>query len=705
MKRIFRLSGSFAEGAVVASVILICSLSVHAYQPQTPIAIADSLAIELSHAENTSDSLKLMTDIFDLQPEKAPLIQIRRIYYAAKKLGDISLQFDMIRQWIGLGLKWNDKGVINEVIREFEAMPECEDKRQTRVYINVCRGKYHTFRSDAERLSYLRQLLRECADMPDNADPYMCVEKLFVLVHMLSKETKGDLLSKYITLLGKAINELPPIYHSYLRRLFNAFAANNLWINDEYLRSIKCDRNLILQLTGLQKYEQEEQGRRYKDYGFQLYHAFRRILRNYDILSEKEVRDYHNQILRLVATNPNVAKAYNADPTARIGIMDLDGKYAEAIPLLKNLSKHAKNMYDRRMFLRWLIKFADKAGDSATKIEAERKYTEFIDTFINHNKSAERVRELELLYEVNNLRRINTKELLQREQRKTTLLYIAGILFLICLVVFIILYLHAHRRQRACKDEINRLKADLGGLSNCREELSTLRNNIRKSESEKIQILTYLSHELTTPINAIVDYSRLIVENIPDTSANYLSHFASIIEVNAGMLYEIAKDLTEFQMGDREKVPVHKLSIDVNSLAEITAKTVKPQLKNGVSVDFIPGNLSDPIITTDPRRVQIVLLSCISNMALLTEQGTITLSVERDSNTTCTFLITANGKKISEKEARKVFATWDNFEEDAKIAGLGLPNCQMIVNALHATLTLDTDHTDGTRIRFTIPAK
>lgn len=691
---------------LAASLLLSFTGSLHAKRicNAEAMQIADSLTVRLAQAENTSDSLKLMADIFDLQPEKAPLMQMRRIYYAAKKLGNKDLQFDMIRQWVGFGQKWNDKGVLDEVMREFENMPECEDKRQTRVFIEIGNGNHHTYKSDAERLSYLRQLLRECADMPDNADPYLRVEKHFILVYMLSKETKGDLLSKYMARLGKALNELPPIYHSYLRSQFNVFAANSFWINDEYLRSIKCDRNLILQLNRLEKYHREEQGRYYKDYDYLIYHSIRRILRNYDILSEKEVRDYHNQVLQLVATNPDIAKEYESDPTARIGIMDLDGKYAEAIPLLKYLAEHASNMYDRRLYLRWLIKFADKAGDTATKLEAERKNTEFIDTFINHHKSAERVRELELLYEVNNLRRINTTELLQREQQKTTMLYILGILFLIFLVVFMILYLHALRRRRAYKEEIRRLKSDLSDFGNCRDELTALRNNMRKSESEKRQILAFLSHELTTPLNAIVNYSRLIMENIPETSGNYLNHFASIIEVNSSLLQEIAKDLAEFQVGEGKKVPISKLSIDVNTLAEITAETVKPQLKNGVSVDFIPGNLSDPIITTDPRRVQIVLLSCISNMALLIESGTITLSVERDSNT-CTFLITANGKEIPEEEARKVFATWDDFEEDAKIAGLGLPNCQMIINALHASLSLDPDHTDGTRIRFTIPVE
>lgn len=708
MKHIFRLSGSLVKGAaVLASAILLCTLSAHADELQSPEAIADSLTLELANATTLTDSLGLMLDIYDLAPEKDTLMHIRRIYNAAKKAGNRDdIRFDMLRQWFNFGIKWNDQGVIDNALKEFEQMPECEDKRQTRVFIDVVFAETRKYKSDAERLNYLRQLLRECADMPDDADPYERVTKHFVLIHLLRKETKGDLLSKYTTNLSRALDELPPIYHSYLRSKFDLRAANTYWNNDEYIRSIKCDRNLLLQYKRLEKYHRQTQGRKYRNYELNTYHALRRILRNYEILSEKEIRDYHDQVLQLAAKNPKVAKAYASDPTADLGVMDLDGRYDEAIPMLQQLVKNASSAYDRRMYLRFLVKFADKAGNIPVKIEAERQTAEFLDTYINRSKSAERVRELELLYEVNNLRRLNAKGQLEREQKKNNLLYGMGAVILILLAVFIGLYGHSRRSRRAYIAEINTLKSDLAAMANCRDELKDLRTKMRKSESEKIQMLAFLGHELTTPLNAIINYSRLIVENIPDDSRDYLHHFASIIEVNSDILREIAKDLTEYGMNEDERVTLSKIPVDVNTLAEVTIESIKPQLKDGVTVAAIPGNSPGAIVGTDPRRVQIVLLSCISNMALLTEKGSITLETHVDrQKAVCTFAITAYGKNIPKEEAEKVFATWKKFEKDAKIDGLGLPNCQVIISALHATLTLDPGYTNGTRLLFSIPTK
>lgn len=687
---------------LLGSIFLSCFISIRAARVSNPEELADSLAQVLANTDNTADSLRLMLDIFDLQPEKAQLMQIRRIYKAAKKLRDRDLQFDILRQWICLGIKWGDKGVIKEATKEFESMPECEDKRQTRVFIEVSRANHYVYKSDAERLNYLRQLLRECADMPDDTDPYKRVEKLYVLMYMLGKETQGDLLTKYTARLGKALDELPPLYHSYLRSQFNTYASKAFLKNDEYMRSVKCDRNLVMQLNRLEKFHREQQGRSYKNYEMVKYLTLRRIMSNYEVLSEKEIRDFHDQILRLAENDPAIAAEYKSDPTARIAIMELDGQYAEAIPHLKYLVEHAENMYDKRMYLRWLIKFAEKAGDDATKFEAERQNTVLIDTLINHHKSAERVRELELLYEVNNIRRIRATEQLASIKEKTLLLYIMGGIISVLLMIFIFLYWFARHRRKFYKDQIHAQQLELEKADKCRRELNELRTTMRKSESEKNQMLTYLSHELTTPLSAIVNYSRLIVENTSNDSRDYINNFASIIEVNADILREVAKDITEMQVGENRHVQVSYIPTNVNALIEITLESIKPQLKTGVTVEFIPEDIGNPTVNLDPRRVQIVLLSCISNMALLIEKGSISLRIMRDDKT-CTFAITTLGKEIPEEKAKKVFAAWKDFDDDAKIKGIGLPNCQVILNALNATLTLDNSCQDGTRLLFTIP--
>ncbi|MCM1309927.1 MAG: HAMP domain-containing histidine kinase [Bacteroides sp.] len=690
---------------MAASLILSCNFIGKADQYTQPDLIADSLRTELANVTDPADSLRLLLNIFDLTPNISPVLQVRRIYFLAKKVGDLNLQFDMLRQWISLGLKWGDRGITAEGMKELKAMPDCEDKRQTEVFINIDLAALHSYKSDAERLNYLRQVLRECADMSDNTDPYERVTKHFILMVLLKQETHGDLLSKYTLRLGKAMDVLPPIYHSYLRSRYNHVASTFFWENDELLNGVKCDRNLLLQLRRLEKFHRDEQGRMYKNYDMHKYNALRRILRNYEILSEKEIRDYNQQILDLVAADPQVAEAYNRDYSSHVAIMDITGRYKEAIPKLQQLVEQADGAYELRMYLRWLVKFADFAGNEPVKIDAERRLSELLDTYINQTKRDERSRELKLLYEVNDLRRLAAARQLEREQKKTYLLYGFGAVILALLVTFIFLYGVATRRRRKYEHHIHDLEEKKHKLTKRYNELETRHSALRKSESERTQMLSYLSHEITTPLSAIINYSKLIAENTAGDTRDYIRRFASIVEVNSEILQEVAKDITEIEINEEKKVPITHIPTNINALAEVSIESVKPQLKQGVNVELIPdADHEDATANLDPRRVQIVLLSCLNNMAQLIEQGTLTLSASLDGDV-CTFAITSLGKEISEEKAKKVFAAWADFDDDAKVEGLGVPNCQLILNAIHATLTLDRSCTNGSRLLFKIPVE
>lgn len=705
MKCIVRLIRKVGKCAAAASLFLASFNYAYAAATKTETkARIDSVNALLAHAKTAADSLPLIIDRFDLSPVENTMMHIRRIYFTAMRAGREDIALDMLRQWANLGMKWHDDEIINEAIGYINAMPESEDKRQTLVYVNSGLAETHQYKSDAERMNYLIQILRECADMPDDVDPYESVTKHFILVDLLRRETHGELLSKYLGRLDAALSTLPALPHNYLRAKFNNRAAQSYWNNDEFLKSVNIDRNQLILNRRLEKLHRK-QNRRFKNYNMQNYHALRRILRNYDILSEKEVRDYFNQILELAEIDPDVAEALAGDPTARLAIWAVNGEYKEHLPAVKRLAQNAKTIYDRRMFLRRLIEFAEKAGDIELKQEAETQNAELLDKFVNHFKAEERVRELQILYEVNEIRRIAAADQLKIQKTKTALLYLMGVIILVLLVVFMILYIHARKLRLAYKSEIARLSSELAAAGKCREELENLRATMRSTESEKNQMMSFLSHELKIPLNAIINYSRLIVENANDDTREYMHHFASIIEVNADILQEVAVDFSEFQITEGRKVPLHCIPVDASALAEVIVESVKPQLKEGVEVEFIPFDGGDPMITTDPRHVQLVLISCIGNLALLTEHGTITIRTAIDrAASTCTFSITASGRKVSEEETKRILSTWDYFEDDAKIQGLGLPNCQIVVNALHGTLVLDGAATDdGTRLLFTIP--
>ena len=92
---------------------------------------------------------------------------------------------------------------------------------------------------------------------------------------------------------------------------------------------------------------------------------------------------------------------------AKVGILMRQERYAEAIPLIKLLSDSAQHIYERRFYTRMLIDAAEKAGDLETKRNAEVRNSSVLEEFMKF-KTSQRIHELQLLYDVNALRRHTT---------------------------------------------------------------------------------------------------------------------------------------------------------------------------------------------------------------------------------------------------------------------------------------------------------
>ena len=178
-------------------------------------------------------------------------------------------------------------------------------------------------------------------------------------------------------------------------------------------------------------------------------------------------------------------------------------------------------------------------------------------------------------------------------------------------------------------DEQRRLTADLVRRKEAEQAAYRARTEAEARDSAKSIFLATMSHELRTPLNAILGYVQLMslaAESRKDESSlQDLSRISS-----AGKhLATLINNLLDFSKIEQGKVDTEILTFSIADLVHESVAIVDPLIQQqGNRLEL---ELQDALgtMTSDPGKLRQVLFNLLSNAAKFTENGTVTLTVER----------------------------------------------------------------------------
>lgn len=675
-------------------------------QPQTSeerTHLADSLRTSLATVHTAPDSLPILYDIFDLTPLTERLPVAEELLGVTRRAGNDAASLDVLRHMATLANGMNDETLAQRTLDEARKLSPSEDRKQTEVYISACIAGAHQFRSETDRDNYLRHLIEKFTASANSVDPYQRAALLFTLIQALSGEDQGVIVEEYVGDLGSLLSTLPKMQSNYLQIKLNSMAAQVYWSNDEPEKSVTADRRLLDSMDKMQQYYNARE-RRYINFDEQRYHSIRRMMRSYEVLSQEEALKLDSLAREIAKRNPYIKEDYERNPAVKIGKLVKEGNYEEALPMVRMMIANASALDERRHLQRQLIRVAGLAGDSIAKRDAEAENSYLLEDYIAH-KSGERLRELQILYDVSTLRRQTAEQKLAQQNARATEITIVGVILGLLLMVFALLYFRFHALSKKLKSANEVMQQERASMMETQQNLIAARDKARQAETEKSQLITYVGHEVMVPLNAITEYTRMIIDNLPEEKKEYMRKFADVIDGNAKILQSIAVDVQEFSLMDAHKFAVNRVPVDANVLARLAVDSIMPLVQPGVKVSIEPDAGESAMITTDSRRVESALMSLLSNAAKFTDNGSITVSVaiNREAET-ATYAVADTGIGIPADKADQIFERFERLNPERQGTGLGLPNCVMIAKALHGTVRLDTTYPGpGSRFLFTIP--
>jgi signal transduction histidine kinase len=221
-----------------------------------------------------------------------------------------------------------------------------------------------------------------------------------------------------------------------------------------------------------------------------------------------------------------------------------------------------------------------------------------------------------------------------------------------------------------------------------------------------------MSHELRTPLNAIIGYSEMLSEEDPALNpADYRADLAKIHAAGKHLLVLIndVLDLSKIEAG---KIDVLPETFAIADLVQSALHTIRPLAdKSGDRlVVQCPSDLG--VMWSDQAKVRQALLNLLSNATKFTTNGTITVSVERESGAGAgwvVFRVADDGIGISAEQLGRLFEPFTQADSSTTRkyggTGLGLSITRRLCRLLGGDVTVTSAPGRGSTFTVRLPAE
>jgi signal transduction histidine kinase len=139
-------------------------------------------------------------------------------------------------------------------------------------------------------------------------------------------------------------------------------------------------------------------------------------------------------------------------------------------------------------------------------------------------------------------------------------------------------------------------------------------------------------------------------------------------------------------------------------MAQAAISSAEHRLQPGVTMTYEPKDPEPFTFTTDPRRVQQILINLLTNACKHTSAGEIRLGCSlQEIPGMLAFSVEDTGSGIPPEEAQRIFERFVKLDDFVQGTGLGLSICREIADKMGGRIYLDTSYSHGARFVFAVP--
>jgi len=237
-------------------------------------------------------------------------------------------------------------------------------------------------------------------------------------------------------------------------------------------------------------------------------------------------------------------------------------------------------------------------------------------------------------------------------------------------------------------------------------DLVEAKEKAEESDRLKTAFLHNISHEIHTPMNAIVGFCGFL--NDPELLPEKRKHFTDIIIQSSNQLLSIISDIVNIATIEAGQEKIYEVEIALNSMLKLLhVQFLLRAQKQNINLNlktFLPDST---VILSDETKLIEILTNLIGNALKFTNFGSVNFGYTVRNNE-IEFFVEDTGIGIPEEMHEEIFKRFRQVDSTAQQfggSGLGLSISKAYVEMLGGRIWLNSEMGKGSTFYFTLPFK
>ncbi len=287
-----------------------------------------------------------------------------------------------------------------------------------------------------------------------------------------------------------------------------------------------------------------------------------------------------------------------------------------------------------------------------------------------------------------------------------TIVYAASLAVIVMLLCIFRQYVKLFRNQVL---ELKRVNAE---MDEARKTAEKARKEAEHANSAKQDFLSSMSHDIRTPMNAIIGMTSLALNhtNNPEQVRDYLGKIALSSKHLLGLINDVL-DISKIESG---KMTLNVEPMALQEVIDSIVNIMQPQVKaKNQRFEAVTRDILSENVRCDSVRLNQVLINLLGNAVKFTpEKGSVRVTVyqealpEDSSRVRTHFLVSDTGIGMSEAYQKVIFESFSR-EDNTRVrktegSGLGMAITKCIVDAMDGTISVRSEQGRGSEFHVVL---
>lgn len=243
------------------------------------------------------------------------------------------------------------------------------------------------------------------------------------------------------------------------------------------------------------------------------------------------------------------------------------------------------------------------------------------------------------------------------------------------------------------------------------KELEEMTQKANAANEAKSSFLANMSHDIRTPINAILGMNEMILRESSDTE---ILSYANNIDMAGKTLLSLINDILDFSKIEEGKIEIIPVNYELNSTINDLVNMIKFKAHNkGLEFKLNVDENTPHLLYGDELRIKQCVTNILSNAVKYTKQGSVEFSVSfddcNDGTIMLKFCVKDTGIGMKQKDIQKMFSPFQRIEEERNRniegTGLGMSITKQLLTLMDSKLDVHSVYGKGSEFSFAVKQK